>query len=126
MSNNTSSIESRVYKIFNDWVMNAKKEYPDLNYQIANVSKFENEFDNVLDNAKQELLNDNVAKRFRNPGFDCGYIDGCIKRDLETLWKNEFIKKHTFVDEYPKFLSALDTYFTIEEVRDLLNSKEIL
>lgn len=109
-------LKNKAYNLFKDWVNNAKKVYPNLNYDIKDPAKLERDLEDAMEDAIKALTREEKAKKRKIPGYDYGFICGYIQGNLNTTWYNEYIRKQSNTSKMFSAIVALESYLKFDEL----------
>lgn len=114
-----SVLKNKAFKMFNQWVTNAKTDFPNLNYQVKELSNLENDLEQAAYKAAFALGKEEKREKRKKEGFDYGFICGFIIGNLNVQWYNEYIYKQS--NQYKMFevIAVLEFYFKFDDLKKI-------
>lgn len=112
-------LKNKAFKMFNQWVTNAKIDYPHLNYQIKELSNLENNLEKIVYEAVFTLEQEEKLEKRKIEGYDYGFICGFIIGSLNVKWNYEYIYKQS--NQYKMFevLVILSSYLKFDDLKKI-------
>lgn len=96
------NIKKNVQAIFNIWISNARKDWPNIDIPRKDKKELFDDLVNAFSDAICSLEKENHKNKENIPGWSVGFIEGYVRSSINTHWFNDLIFKKT--ENYRKLL----------------------
>jgi hypothetical protein len=97
-------IRNKAFSIFRAWTKVASSRFPNIDFTIKDETHLVNDFEEALQKAVKSLAEKRKENKNYDAEFEYGYFIGFIQGNLDSLWVNEYIAKHS--PEYRNYMAC--------------------